>query len=141
MYKNILLTVDLNDEHSWNKALPIACDIARINSANLQVLTVVPDFGMSIVSQYFPDGYEKEMSEKALDQLRAFVAEQIPDGIPVRHIVGEGTVYEVILRIAGEVEADLIVTAAGRPDLKEYLLGPNAARVARHSDVSVLIVR
>ena len=141
MYKNILLAVDLNDEHSWKKALPAACDIARIDNANLHVLTVIPDFGMSIVSQYFPEGYEKEIAEKTLGELKSFVAERVPDGIPVRHIVGEGTVYEIIIRMADEIKADLIVTAAGRPDLKEYLLGPKAARVARHSDVSVLIVR
>ena len=31
--------------------------------------------------------------------------------------------------------------SANRPELKDYLLGPNAARVVRHSDVSVLVVR
>ncbi|MBT6187404.1 MAG: universal stress protein, partial [Rhodospirillales bacterium] len=28
-----------------------------------------------------------------------------------------------------------------RPALKDYLLGPNAAQVVRHADVSVLVVR
>lgn len=31
--------------------------------------------------------------------------------------------------------------AAHRPALKDYLLGPNAARVVRHSNCSVLVVR
>ena len=141
MYKNILLAVDLGDESSWNRALPSAVALAQAGGGTMHVLTVVPDFGMSVVGQYFPDGYEKDVANKVLDQLKAFVKEQVPDGVKVRHIVGEGTVYEVILKIAGEIDADLIVTSAGRPDLKEFLLGPNAARVARHAGTSVLIVR
>jgi nucleotide-binding universal stress UspA family protein len=141
MYKDILLAVDLNDESSWQKALPVATKLCQTGGGNLHVLTVLPDFGMSVVGQYFPDGYEKDVSEKIMAVLKNFVKENVPDDVSVRHIVGEGSVYEVIIRIADEIEADLIVTAAGRPDLKEYLLGPNAARVARHSDVSVLIVR
>jgi len=141
MYKDILLAVDLNDESSWKKAVPVAVEMAKASGGNIHVLTVVPDFGMSIVSQYFPDGYEKEVSEKVLADLKDFVAAHIPDGVPVRHIVGEGTAYEVILRMAKEISADLIVVASHRPELKDYLLGPNAARVVRHANVSVLVVR
>ena len=141
MYKDILLAVDLNDESSWKKAIPAAVNLAEGSGGNIHVLTVVPDFGMSIVSQYFPEGYEKEVAEKVLADLKAFTAEHIPGGIPVRHIVGEGSPYEVILKMANEVNADLIVVASHRPELKDYLLGPNAARVVRHADISVLVVR
>ena len=49
--------------------------------------------------------------------------------------------YEVILAVAKGIDADLIVMASHRPELKDYLLGPNAARVVRHADQSVLVVR
>ncbi len=65
----------------------------------------------------------------------------MPDDVSVQHIVGEGTVYEVILDMAEKVEADLIVMASHRPELQDYLLGPNAARVVRHAKCSVLVVR
>ncbi|MBT6093664.1 MAG: universal stress protein [Rhodospirillaceae bacterium] len=141
MYQDILLPVDLGDESSWQKALPRAVELCRQGGGNLHLLTVVPDFGMSVVGQYFPEGYEKDVAAKVLAALKTFAAEKVPDEVNVQHIVGEGTVYDVILRIAGDIGADLIITAAGRPDLKEFLLGPNAARVARHADISVLIVR
>jgi nucleotide-binding universal stress UspA family protein len=96
---------------------------------------------MSIVGQYFPEGYEKEMAEKVLGQLRDFVGEHVPDDVRVQHVVGEGSVYEVVLKIAGEVNADLIVMGSHRPELKDYLLGPNAARVVRHANCSVMVVR
>ena len=43
--------------------------------------------------------------------------------------------------LAGEIGVDLIAMASHRPALKDYLIGPNAARVVRHADVSVLVVR
>ncbi|MFY2822514.1 universal stress protein, partial [Ruegeria sp. MALMAid1280] len=46
-----------------------------------------------------------------------------------------------ILHTAAEAGSDLIVIGAHKPDLKDYLLGPNAARVVRHSTVSVYVVR
>ena len=141
MYKHILLPIDLGDEESWQKSLRTAIELCRCGDASLHVLTVVPDFGMSIVGQYFPEGYEKEVAAKVLDQLKVFVKENVPDGIPVQHIVGEGTVYEVILEMVDKTKADLVVIGAQRAALKDYLLGPNAARVVRHADISVLVVR
>jgi nucleotide-binding universal stress UspA family protein len=141
MYKHILLPIDLGQESSWKKALPTAISMCKNFDASLHVLTVVPDFGMSIVGQYFPEGYEKEMAEKVLGQLHNFVSENVPGDMQVQHVVGEGTVYEVVLKIAEDISADLIVMGSHRPELKDYLLGPNAARVVRHADCSVMVVR
>ena len=52
-----------------------------------------------------------------------------------------GTIYDEILAVADEIGADLIVMASHRPALRDYLLGPNAARVVRHAKQSVLVVR
>jgi len=141
MFKDVLLAVDLNDEGSWVKALPVALDFVRASGGTLHVLTVVPNFGMSIVGQFFPKGYEKEVGEKVLVVLKEFVKTHIPDDVKTQRIVGEGTVYEVILNMAGKVNADMIVVSSGRDDLKDFLLGPNAARVVRHANCSVTVVR
>ncbi|RKQ70340.1 universal stress protein [Oceanibaculum indicum] len=141
MYKDILLPVDLNQDSSWKSALPVAIDHARAFGTRLHVMTVVPDFGMTMVGQFFPKGFEKKAVEAANKQLHEFVDTHIPNDIPVQHIVTEGTVYERILDLAKKLKIDLIVLAAHRPELKDYLLGPNAARVVRHADCSVLVVR
>ena len=141
MYKDILLPIDLEDESSWEEALPTAAKLCEDTGARLHLLTVVPDFGMSIVSQYFPKGYKKELSKKMLERLHKFSKENVPSGISVQHVVGEGTVYEVILKVARKTGCDLIVIASYRPKHKHYLLGPNAARVVRHAKCSVLVVR
>ncbi len=141
MFKHVLLSVDLEQESSWTKALPVAVDLCKSFGATLHVLTVIPNFGMSIVGQYFPKNYEKEVGEKVLARLKDFVAEKIPGDLSVQHIVGQGTVYEVILDMAETVNADLIVMASHRPELQDFLLGPNASRVVRHAKCSVMVVR
>ncbi len=141
MYKDILWPVDLNEASSWEKALPTAVEYCQTFGTTLHVMTVVPDFGMAIVGDFFPEGYEKQTLAAAAKQLHAFTADHLPSGLKVQHIVGHGTVYQEILRVAKEVAADLILMASHRPELKDYLLGPNAARVVRHADISVLVVR
>ena len=141
MYKNILFPVDLNQESSWTKALPTAVDYCKAFGSTLHVMNVVPDFGMVMVGTYFPEDFEEKSLEAARAQLHQFVSDHVPDGVKVQHIVGHGSVYEEILRVAREIKADLILLAAHRPEFKDFLLGPNAARVVRHFEGSVLVVR
>ncbi len=141
MYEKVLLPIDLGEESSWRKALPTAVECCRAFGADLHLMTVVPDFGMSAVAQYFPEDYAERAGAEAAEQLKKLSAERITDGIKVHHRVGYGSIYEEILEAATETKCDLIVMASHRPALKDYLLGPNAARVVRHADCSVLVVR
>ncbi len=113
----------------------------RGDSGNLHLLTVVPEFGLSMISQYFPDDFEDKTLAAAKDALRDFIDKNVPKDVSSRAIVAQGRAYEQILRIAEEIGCDAIVMAAGNPDLAQYLLGPNAARVVRHATCSVLVVR
>jgi nucleotide-binding universal stress UspA family protein len=141
MFKNLLVPVDLSDQHSWRKALPAAIALCKAFDARLSVLTVIPAFGLPLVGQYFPEGYEDKLRKQAAAQLKALVAEQVPDAIRTRRIIAEGKIYQEILKAAAAIEADLIVMGSHHPELKDYLLGPNAARVVRHADCSVMVVR
>ena len=142
MYSHILIPVDVTDDHSYERALPVAIKLAETYSATLHVMTVAPDFGMSIVGQFFPKGFEDQAIDAAREALIKLTSSaDIPDGVPVQNIVAHGGVYEEILRAADAVTADLIVIGSHRPELKDYLLGPNAARVVRHASVSVMVVR
>ena len=67
--------------------------------------------------------------------------ENLAGDFKIRHIISIGSAYEEVLKAATDIKADLIVIGASKPDLKDYLLGPNASRVARHAEVSVYIVR
>lgn len=141
MYKRILLPIDLDQESSWQKALPVAREYCQIFGASLDLLTVIPDFGVGLVGNYFPPDFEEKASAEALARLESLARERLAGGITTRCHVAHGTVYEQILETARALDIDLIVMASHRPELSDYLLGPNAARVVRHSDVSVLVVR
>ena len=139
MFKEILLAIDLEDENSWRKALPTAVEYAKAFGSRIHVITVVPEFGM--VRQFFPDNYEEQLKESCRKKLHEFTAAKLPKEIPVQHIIAHGTIYEQIDKTAEKINADLIIMASHRPELGDYLLGPNAAKVVRHSKRSVLVVR
>jgi nucleotide-binding universal stress UspA family protein len=141
MYHDILLAVDLSEARPQAKAVETAVVLARSFSARLHVINVVPDFGSSMVGSFFPKDYEKTALEHADRALHGFVAEHVPEDIPVQHIVGHGSIYREIIHYAGRTGCDLIVMSSHRPELSEYLLGPNAARVVRHATQSVMVVR
>ncbi len=141
MFTAILLPVDLADESSWRKALPAALRFASDNGAQLHVLNVVPDFGMSIVGGFFPDDFEKKALESAKQALAKFMTDHVPKDAGAKGHVAHGVIYEEVLHAADTLKCDLIVIGAGRPELKDYLLGPNAARIVRHADQSVMVVR
>lgn len=141
MYNTILLPVDLNDDSSWEKALPTALELCRAHGAKLHVMTVVPDFGMAIVGSFFPEGYAKQALAEADRALEDFTATKVPGEIDSVCDACHGTVYEEVIATAKRAGADLIVMAAHRPGRADYLLGPNAARVVRHATCSVLVVR
>jgi nucleotide-binding universal stress UspA family protein len=65
----------------------------------------------------------------------------VPQGLRLHEHVAQGSIYDEVLRAARELGCDCIVMGSHRPELKDYLLGPNAARVVRHAPCSVMVVR
>jgi len=104
-------------------------------------MTVFPGFGMSLVGSFFPKDFEKNALKAAREQLGDFVKQHIPDDLSVAKSVDEGTIYERVLAAADRLGVDLIVVGAHRPELKDYLIGPNSARIVRHAECSVMLVR
>lgn len=143
MSNSILCAIDINQPENDAEVLRAANKLARLDDARLDVITVVPDFGMSIVGGYF----DKDFHDKAVAHARELLDNLVRDTIGeeankgVRHVVATGKAYEEILHAAREAGSDLIVIGSHKPELRDYLLGPNAARVVRHSGCSVYVVR
>lgn len=141
MYKSILLPVDLGHESSWEKAAPVAVSLAKQFGAKIHVLVVVPDYGMAVVASFFPKDFEEQAFAASDAELKKLVAEHIPGDVLAGAHATRGTIYKEIIAAADEHGCDLIVLSSHRPEMKDYMLGPNAARVARHARQSVMIVR
>lgn len=140
MANTILLPVDLNSADTAKSALTAALRNLDDGGA-IHVLSVLPDFGMSQVSGYFREGFERDALSAFGEALTDWVNANVPEKIEVHPHVVHGTVYDEILRAAEKLSVDLIVMAAHRPEFADYLLGPNAARVVRHAKQSVYVVR
>ncbi len=142
MFKSILVPIDLAAENSGRKrCLEFGANLAKLYGSTLHVMTVLPDFGMSIVGSYFNENFEKRAIEDVKIRLKAFSSQNLPDDINVETHVAHGSIYHEIVESANKLNCDAIVIAAHRPELKDYLLGPNAARVVRHADQSVFVIR
>lgn len=143
MVQRIVLPLDLDEESSWRKALPTAVDLARHSGAELHVMTVIPDdfIKMTIVAQLIAEDCEQKVVDDAKRRLSDLLSEHALDDLEIQQAVRCGSIYKEILRYARDTDADLIVMAARRPEMKDYLLGPNAAQIVRHADCSVWVVR
>ena len=138
MFSSILLPIDIDSEASWSKALPAALRMLD-EGGSLHVLNVFPD--MSRVANYFAIDFEKEALHKLGERLSEWVRTQAPKGIDVHPHVMHGRIYSEIIDAADRLNVDAIVMASHRPEMTDYLIGPNAGRVVSHAKQSVFVVR
>ncbi len=141
MFKNIVIPVDLLDKQSVKPILQKALTMASLFEAKLHFLYIVSDFGIKMVEDYLPKNWIKSQKEKFKLQLEGLVRQYIPKEISVNCYVGRGPIYDEIIQYTNEVHADLIIISAVRPQLRDYMLGPNASKIVRHAGVSVLVIR
>lgn len=141
MTKSILCAVDISNGQEDLGVLKRAAQIAALDDAQLDVVSVIPDYGMSVVGSYFNQDHHDKMVEEAKGHLKELVSAALGKEQKVRRVVATGRIYEEILNIASQTKADLIVVGAHKADLKDYLLGPNAARIVRHAGCSVYVIR
>ncbi len=141
MANTIVLAVDVNDPKGAERPAERALELAKAQGASLHVMNVVPDFGMAVVGVFFTKDHNKQMLEEANKALTQWADGRFEGVAKVTLSIDQGTVYEQVLKEAESHNADVIVVGAHKSQLKDYLIGPNAARIARHAKQSVLVVR
>ncbi|MBY6004618.1 universal stress protein [Salipiger bermudensis] len=141
MYQTILLAVDINDLPESGHVAEAAVRMAKDEGATLHVVNVIPGSGMAMVGSYLGPDQANAIKAEARDKLTAWAKAAIPEYLLGKVKVTQGTIYHEIIKAAKELDAEVIVVGAHRPALKDYLVGPNAARVVRHAPQTVLVVR
>ncbi len=138
MFSKILVPVDLSLADETKKLLTKAKTLSEQWGSEVHVVSVIPNVGMPIVGSYMDANFE----EKAKSDAEAELSHQIAaSGLVAQHYVLTGTVYDRVIALSNKLGVDLLLIAAHQPDLKDYLLGSNAARLVRHSHKSVLVLR
>lgn len=140
MFRSILVPIDLAHKSSWEFAIPQARELAAASGGNVTLMTVVRDTRSMFEGSYFPLQLEG-MLTTARDKLVSIAAEHGLERAGGEHGVRFGSIAGEILSLAREVDCDLIVMESHRPEMRDYLIGPNAAHVARHATCSVLVLR
>ena len=85
--------------------------------------------------------YDSRIVVDAREQLAKIAARLELPAQSVSISVRSGAVYHEVLEEAQAFNADLIVIASHSPGFATYLLGSNAAKIVRHAECSVLVVR
>ncbi|KZK78879.1 Universal stress protein F [Pseudovibrio sp. Ad46] len=147
MTLRILIPIDVEEKRSWTEILPELRLHAKGNSVELTCMTVVPDLGTVIAQAAqaapFASFVPGELKEKALEVAQSRLGEITETeeiGI-INRFARSGNIYSEVLQTADELSADLIILMSHIPDFGDYLLGPNAAKIVRHANCSVLVIR
>lgn len=138
MFKSVLVSVDLTTPEETQRLLGKAKELSAPWGSDLHVATVVPNVGMAIVGSYFDKDFESATSSAATNELTSALEKAGIDATP--HVLS-GTIYDEVIALAGKLNVELIMIGAHGPQMKDYLLGSNAARLVRHSKRSVLVIR
>lgn len=136
MYKTILVPIDMAHVAEGNSTVDIAKKHAD-QGAKIILLNVVEEIPTWAASAIPADVIDRsrEESREALEALAS------ASGPNVEARIRSGHAYNTILDEAGQSDADLIIITSHRPGLQDYLLGSTAAKVVRHANCSVLVVR
>lgn len=137
----ILVPVDVEFEASWRLSMTAAREEALRRGAEVHLLSVLPDFGMSIVEQYFPEGYEAQVEARAKAELTGLGEQMLGDAVTWHPHVHQGDIVNTIMRYAETMHAGLIVMAAHNPGERGFLTGTHADHVVHRAACSVLVVR
>lgn len=141
MYKNIVITLDLSEKSSIQTTLAPALNFANAFNSKLYLVHIIPDFGTKMLEGYLPKNWVEHQKQKCHEQIQSIIQKYVPQEIKIECHIDRGAIYDKVIDYANQVEADLIIISAVRPKFKDYMLGPNASKIVRHSSVSVMVVR
>jgi len=138
MYDTILIAAALFDEGRTTRTM-IEKAREMLNPGGRIVLVHVLDEIPKYAAAHVPRTQLTEHQRNVRDQLEAIAS--TVEGVKTEAVVRSGMASAGILGTAKEKNADLIVIASHKPGLSDYFIGSTAARVVRHAETSVLVLR
>ncbi len=138
MFKQIIVAVDLAHGEAGRELMNLAGKL--IDSGGiLRILHVLEDIPSYIAAELPRDLADRRAAEAKVEL--KLLADLAPAGVKVEIETRQGAPAAQILEAAEDHGADLIMVRSHRPGLADYFIGSTAARVVRHAQCSVLVVR
>jgi nucleotide-binding universal stress UspA family protein len=140
MFNKILVPVDIDYPKTAALVYGKAAQIAKMSSAEIRLVTVMPGFSMPIVASLVPEGVQQEAADHVKSMMEKFVAETCDPSVSYSIRVGKN--WEEIISVADKWEADLIIVYHNRHrEINEAFSKSCSQRVADHANCSVLRLR
>ncbi|MBI5945913.1 MAG: universal stress protein [Chloroflexi bacterium] len=141
MYKKIL--VPLDGSQLAEAVLPHVQALANSEGAEIVLLSVPVTPSLEFLAR--SPGLAHKVIEDTEIETEAYLekeeAKLAQEGAKVTHIMREGPIPEMILKVADEVHADVIAMSThGRSGIQRWLIGSVADRVVHHSHIPVMLV-
>ena len=137
MFKNILVPIDMAHIDAGKTNIDVAVQQAAASGARIILLNVVEEVPVWVAAE-LPAHILEDSVQQAKKELQAIAnASSEKPEVMVRN----GHPSNTILEVANQESVDLIIIASHRPGLKDYFLGSTAAKVVRHAQCSVLVMR
>jgi nucleotide-binding universal stress UspA family protein len=137
------IVVGTDGSEAADEAVRQATDMASREGARLHLVTAYPDpqfLRVRVASVAHTETVD--LREVAESQLKRAARDALSKGVEVETHVREGHPAEVIIDVANQEQADLIVVGSrGLTGIKRYLLGSVSSEVSHHAHCSVMIVR
>ncbi|WP_321502516.1 universal stress protein [Breoghania sp.] len=140
MYNSILVPIDPAESDFANPALKMAERFATQYGAVLRLVAVISPV-RGVITEMLDADFDTRIADDARKLLVEIAGSLNVPKDRVSISVRAGTVYHEVLEEAAAFNADLILIASHGDSFSSYLLGSNAAKVVRHADCSVLVVR
>jgi nucleotide-binding universal stress UspA family protein len=135
------LLVPFDGSESSKKALTKACDLAKVDGAEVSVIYVIPRYE-EMMDFFKTDSVKKSLiqeAEKIVDGAKKIA---VGLGVSIKAVVREGHAFEMIVEIADEMKHDLIVVGThGWRGVNKALMGSTAERIIAHASCPILITK
>jgi nucleotide-binding universal stress UspA family protein len=139
------IVVGTDGSEPADEAVRQATDMASREGARLHLVTAYPDPQILRERTTGTGGGAYtivDLREVAESLVQRAARDALSKGVGVETHVREGQPAEVIIDVANQEQADLIVVGSrGLTGIKRYLLGSVSSKVSEHAPCSVMIVR
>ena len=139
------IVVGTDGSEAADEAVRQATDMASREGARLHLVTAYPDPQILRERTTGTGGGAYtivDLREVAESLVQRAARDALSKGVEVETHVREGQPAEVLIDVANQEQADLIVVGSrGLTGIKRYLLGSVSSKVSEHAPCNVMIVR